>query len=277
MTEEEVEEFIRASFEENFELLRMSSGHSITDFAKTAALTQVLLYWKKLRDVALTVTDTEIKLTLPDCVSPDGRHYAIEGVVDIVRDSDETRMYDIKTHDCEYVKANIAQYEEQLNIYAHIWQELRGQSLDSTAVIATALTDDLRRAYREGDAGKLATAIEQWEPMVNIPLDHHKLDATVRAFGEVIDQIENHEFAPPPVSRLKERASPHKPIPFGVDVCRNCDARFSCKSYRQYAKFGVNKPDAEIKSYFDDYGSDVDRSEWLDGNLPSSIESELNV
>jgi hypothetical protein len=118
MTEQEVEEFIRASFEENFETLRMESGHSITPNAKQAALEQVLLYWSKLRDIAINVTDTEIKLTLPELLSSEGRKYAIEGVVDLVREEGTTWMYDIKTHDGDYVRANIGQYEEQLNVYA---------------------------------------------------------------------------------------------------------------------------------------------------------------
>ena len=55
-------------------------------------------------------------------------------------------MYDIKTHDTEAIKANIADYEQQLNVYAHIWQKLRGQRLDETAVICTQLPEALPQA-----------------------------------------------------------------------------------------------------------------------------------
>ena len=35
---------------------------------------------------------------------------------------------------------------EQLNVYAHIWQKLRGQKLDEMAVIATRPTENLHKA-----------------------------------------------------------------------------------------------------------------------------------
>ena len=53
-------------------------------------------------------------------------------------------MYDVKTHDAEAVRANLT-LERQLNVYAHIWQNLRGQGLDEPAVISTALPEGLRR------------------------------------------------------------------------------------------------------------------------------------
>lgn len=60
---------------------------------------------------------------------------SIEGVVDIVREDDKVTMYDIKTHDLEFVRSNIDFYEDQLNIYEHILQKLYNQRLDETAII----------------------------------------------------------------------------------------------------------------------------------------------
>jgi len=97
----DIESFIRQVFEENFELLAAESGHTISAASKETALQQVLLYWRKLRDVAEHVTDTEVHLTLPGQYTPQGREYAIEGVVDIVREDDRILMYDIKAHDAE--------------------------------------------------------------------------------------------------------------------------------------------------------------------------------
>ena len=274
MTENEVENFIRDAFEENFELLRLEAGYSITSDVKEAALQQVLLYWQKLRVIALKVTETEVKLTLPGQITSVGRKYSIEGVVDIIREEGSVWMYDIKTHDGDYVRSNIAMYEQQLNIYAHIWQTLRGQSLDGTAVIATAPTDDLRFALRSGDAAKIGKAVIRWEPLVPIPLDPGKLAETVNDFGCVVDQIENREFTPASLDKLKAPASKHKKIPFGTEVCRNCDARFSCASYRQFALANLTKSDAAIKYFLDDYGFDQDRAEWLDANL-GALPSQL--
>src|SRR5690606_38139191 len=94
----DIEDFIRERFAENFEQLTLESGHTLTAEARETALQQVLLYWRKLREVALSVTDTEVRLSLPNRRSPQGREFTIEGVVDIVRADDQTIMYDIKTH-----------------------------------------------------------------------------------------------------------------------------------------------------------------------------------
>ena len=50
-------------------------------------------------------------------------------MVDIVREHDRTTMYDIKTHDPEFIEANKDFYQQQLNVYAYIWQNLRAQGL----------------------------------------------------------------------------------------------------------------------------------------------------
>ena len=105
--EQEMEDFLREVFEENFEHLRLESGHSITPYGKEVAFNQVLIYWRKMRGVAENVTDTEVRLSLPQQETPRGREYTIEGVVDIVREQDRTMMYDIKTHEADYVRANL--------------------------------------------------------------------------------------------------------------------------------------------------------------------------
>ena len=85
-------------------MLRLKGGHALTDEGRQNAFNQILFYWKKLNSIAKKVTDTEVKLTLPEQITPDGRKFSIEGIVDIVREEDETWMYDIKTHDPEYVR-----------------------------------------------------------------------------------------------------------------------------------------------------------------------------
>ncbi|MDZ7648444.1 MAG: hypothetical protein U5K54_15350 [Cytophagales bacterium] len=106
MQEEEILERIGELFEDNYEVMRLEGGHAITEDIKRLALNQVLFYFQKMKDVATRVTQTEVKLTLPDQKTPKGRNFTIEGIVDIVRDDEETWMYDIKTHDPEYVMAN---------------------------------------------------------------------------------------------------------------------------------------------------------------------------
>ena len=269
MTHDEVELFLREAFEENFELLRLEAGYSVTPDVKEAAFQQVLLYWRKLNGLAMSVTDTEVKLSLPQQITPEGRTYSIEGVVDIVREDQITWMYDIKTHNADDVRATLDQYEQQLNIYAHIWQSLRGQSLDGTAVIATAPTQSMRTAMRSGQDAKIAEAFEVWEPVVPIPLNNDKVAQTVNDFGQVVDRIQNREFKSASLEKLKAPIGPHKRIPFGTEVCRNCDARFSCDSYRQFALANVSRTDATIRMFLEDFGDDITRADWIDGNLDS--------
>ena len=96
----EMERFIHDRLEENYEQLRLEGGQALTPSVKNQALNQVRMYFRKLRKVAETVTDTEVKLTLPQQTSPKGHKFTVEGVVDIIRDEErqETIMYDIKTH-----------------------------------------------------------------------------------------------------------------------------------------------------------------------------------
>src|SRR5262249_30989331 len=97
MAELDIESFLREAFEANFERLREESGRSVTPDVKAAALEQVLLYWKRLRELAEKVTETEIRLLHPDQRTPAGRRYTLEGIVDIVREADTTTLYDVKT------------------------------------------------------------------------------------------------------------------------------------------------------------------------------------
>jgi len=261
----DIQAFIEQAFEENFELLSIENGHGISAEAKAAALQQVLLYWRKLRDVAERVTDTEVRLTLPGQRTPKGREYAIEGVVDIVREDDRVVMYDVKTHEADYVRANLDLYRRQLNVYAHIWQELRGQPLDSTAIIATDFPRAVKEALSNPDPRALEAELAGWQPLIPIEYDPANKDQTLLEFGRVVDAIEDGQFAPPPPDRLRETipgALTHER--FGTRICRNCDARFSCDSYRHFAR-GTRKFNERSMTYFVD--PNPDQEEWLTAGL----------
>jgi len=230
-----VEQRIVDAFERNFDYLQLESGHSITADIKRTALNQVLLYWRKLKDLILRVTETEVRLILPNNQSPSGRVFNIEGVVDIVQGAETTIMYDIKTRTAEEVQANIEEYEKQLNVYAFIWKVLRDQPLDKTAIIATAYPEEVKNALKERDHNQLAQSLENWNPLVETNLNEKDIDEVILQFGEVVDLIEDHRFEPHDVHYLiRPYGSTQKP--FGYVVCRNCDGRFSCNSYRAYIK-----------------------------------------
>ena len=258
LTEAEVETYIREQFEENLQFLMFDGGQPLTEDAKQAALNQVLMYWRRMRAVATRVTDTEVRLNLPQQQSPQGKVFGIEGIVDLIRTGDQTIMYDIKSHDLEYVRANKELYQQQLNVYAHIWQALQQQDLDQTAIIATRYPDEVAEALATGDEQALADAFERWDPVVEIEYDSARVDETIQAFGRVVDAIEAGEFSPPQVETLAETMAGTRFV-FGRRVCRNCDARFSCSSYRQYAlKQGRGTKEATFRRYYSDSGAELE-------------------
>jgi hypothetical protein len=266
---DEIEQFIREAFEENYTLLQLEGAGYLAADVRQAALEQALLYWRKLRDVAESITDTEVKLNLPCQITPQGREFTIEGIVDIVREQDETVMYDIKTHEADFVRANREQYEKQLSVYTHIWRELRGQALDRTAVIATTHPRRLKDALLSGNKLRIEHEIKRWEPVVEIPLDQASVEETLSDFGAVVDQIEDRRFAPPPVEYLKERMEVGE-TRFATVICRNCDARFSCSSYRAYALESTGRVEQRFRAYYRDSMTDQEREEWLNATLDAA-------
>ncbi len=269
--EDQMENFIRQVFEQNYEELRLDSGHAITPDVKRTALNQALLYWRVLRDVAENVTDTEVRLSLPVQETPRGRDYTIEGVVDILRDNERTVMYDIKTHNSEYVRANLDLYEQQLNVYAHIWIELRQQNLDEMAVIATDYPEAVGNALTDEDDQELVHALSQWQPLVPIGFDPDRVQETIHEFGQVVDAIEDGSFGPPALDRLQAPMPGTRNIRFGTHVCRNCDARFSCAPYREFAWTGGRQvADRTVTQYFAEAFLDSEQESWRSANLDAS-------
>ncbi len=227
----EVEQHIHDFFDRNYDLLRQEGGHVIAEGAKRQALEQVLFYWRRLKTVATSVTETEAKLTLPGQVTPNGRPFVIDGVVDIVSNGNEILMYDLKTHDEGDVRAERDFYEGQLNVYAHIWNGIRPQRLDGAAIIATRLPKTLREALSSGDPAALNEAMASWKPVVKFPIAQGSVNRTIQDFGWCIDAIEEGQFGPPSPDQLAQR---RRGKTFAERTCANCDARFSCSSYRDY-------------------------------------------
>ena len=269
-----VEEFIREAFEENFESLKRNSGHVISPHLREMALNQVLLYWRKLSEVAENVTETEVRLHLPNQKTSSGRKYSIEGVVDIVRAHDRVIMYDIKTHESEYVRAHPEEYGQQLSVYAYIWQHLRGQQLDETAIIATAYPLSVREAIAGRDPAAIARAVSDWDPLVRLPFEPEKVEAVIAEFARVVDDIEDNRFAPTPVARLRERIGKSDNSLFATSICRYCDARFSCMAYRSYASgargFHIER---SFQEYYEDLGPDSEREDWTTNTLDFAPEA----
>jgi hypothetical protein len=263
---QEIESRIREIFEENFEFIRAEGGHSITEFTKKEAFRQVLFYFRKNVELIAKIAHAEVKLTLPEQVTPtDGIRYTLEGVIDIVREGDGTWMYDIKTHDRSAVESNREFYREQLNVYAYIWTRLMGNDLDNTAVISTALPVGLKSAIRNGNAEHVRHEMERWDPVIPLGYSEEEIASMIERFGSTVEAIEHHEFAAPPVERLSEKDAGGRGA-FANRVCRNCDVRFSCPSFREHARRN-DRAGKGFRKYFDDYGTDFTTEEFVAENL----------
>lgn len=277
--EVEIETLLREFFDQNFEDLRAESGRTIAPDVKITAWNQVLLYWKKLQHVAETVTDTEVLLSLPLRESPGERDYTIQGVVDIVEDDERTIMYDIKSFDADLVRADLHTFEQQLNVYAHIWHELRQKPLDEVAVIATAYPDTVERALESNDPEWLEAALRDWEPIIPITYDIRRVEETIAEFGAVVDAIEENRFHPRFVDDLRSRVpGRHTNTLFATNVCRNCDARFSCSSYREYAWGGGSRVrDRSDVEYYKDVLADDEQERWRTASMDASPDHDALV
>ncbi|MGH7846478.1 MAG: PD-(D/E)XK nuclease family protein [Candidatus Binatia bacterium] len=270
-TREPIEELILRQFEQNFQSLKFESGHALSPGVKEAARRQVLLCWKRLKEIAEKITDTEVRLNLPGQKTPKKRKFNIEGIVDIVRGKSHTVMYDLKTHDPDYIRENRSEYESQLNVYAHIWQSLRKQQLDEMAIIATQFPEALNRAWQ--NRGEFTAAFDEelknWDPVIPIPFKSRHVRNTVREFGRVVDAIEDGKYSPTPLKTLKKREVGNRT--FATRVCRNCDVRFSCRSYRNYVRTSKSRDLPRLREIYEDTGTGVDQQARLDAGLETAL------
>jgi hypothetical protein len=266
MTEKEIEDKIRERFELNYEILRAEGGHALTKDAKETALNQILFYYRRMRSIADNITETEVKLSLPDQFTPEGRRFSIEGIVDIVSEQGKVTMYDIKTHDAGYIKANKEIYERQLNVYAYIWENLRENKLNETAIISTALPPSLRAAIYLRNEERINAEIQKWDPVIPIGFNEQSVAETIDDFAKVVDKIESNCFVSPPAKRLKEKIEGSN-VNFALRVCANCDGRYSCESYREYALETGIRTTQNFKKYFEDFRDDAEQENYIALNL----------
>jgi hypothetical protein len=271
------EDFLMEAFEANFERLREESGRSLAPFIKESARQQVLLYYRRLRELAAQVEETEVRLVLPEQTSPAGRQYTLEGVVDIVEDGSSTVMYDLKTYlDADAARDHVEPHYRQLNVYAHIWKGLRGRQLDKVAVIATRPTRPLYRALRAGEPAKIHAAMEAWNPVLEVPVDGNVVSEVMESFGHVVDLIEDRKFSPPGLEVLKSPSRPEGKTSFAQDVCLNCDARFGCASYRQLVRAqSPGRADQALRDASADFGGDAEKQDWRDSGVTATARIDV--
>ncbi len=108
--------------------------------------------------------------------------------------------------------------------------------------------------------------LSRWEPLIPIPFEPEHVAETVQDFGEIVDRIEDGAFAPADLTTLQTRL-PGTTRTFASEICRRCDARFSCASYRAYAHAASQGAEVRFRQYFDDFGDEVEQGERIIASL----------
>jgi len=281
MNTKDIEDFIKLRLKENLKLMQAETGQRVNQNVVIAAERQALAYWHTMHLLAEKITETEVKLSLPECSTPKGRTFTIEGVVDIVKEDSGMSIYDIKTMPRDYVEKNKLKFAMQLNVYAHILGGLKGVKVKKAAVIATAPADNIKRKFNTAHFKDFIVMLKSMDPFVDIPLNEDSITDTITKFGEIVDRIQDGDFKPKSVDELKRKDTEGgKTRQFGTDVCRNCDARFSCPSYRKFRSIPENlkkvkRKDTNIWEFFTDCGESLDVSDELDANTSTGPEDLL--
>lgn len=281
MNTKDIEDFIKLRLNENLKLMQAETGQRVNQSVVIAAERQALAYWHTMHMLAENITETEVKLSLPECTTPKGRTFTIEGVVDIVQEDSGMSIYDIKTMSRDYVENNKSKFAMQLNVYAHILAGLKGYKVKKAAVIATAPADAVKRKFNTVPFEVFIDMLKSMDPFVEIPLDEASITDTITKFGEIVDCIQDGDFKPKSVGDLKRKDTEGgKTRQFGTDVCRNCDARFSCSSYRAFRSIPENlkkvkRKDTNIWEFFTDCGDSLEVSDDLDANTTTGPEDLL--
>jgi len=281
MNTKDIEDFIKLRLKENLKLMQAETGQRVNQNVVIAAERQALAYWHTMHLLAEKITETEVKLSLPECSTPKGRTFTIEGVVDIVKEDSGMSIYDIKTMPRDYVEKNKLKFAMQLNVYAHILGGLKGVKVKKAAVIATAPADNIKRKFNTAHLKDFIDMLKSMDPFVDIPLNEDSITDTITKFGEIVDRIQDGDFKPKSVDELKRKDTEGgKTRQFGTDVCRNCDARFSCPSYRKFRSIPENlkkvkRKDTNIWEFFTDCGESLDVSDELDANTSTGPEDLL--
>ena len=149
--------------------------------------------------------------------------------------------------------------------------------MDGTAIIATQFPRTLKRAIDSDDEVKLAREMEKWDPMIPIPFSQEKVEDTIHKFACVVDKIEERAFRPPALEQLQERIKGTKQR-FATRICRNCDARYSCDAYREYAQ-ATSSFSGGFAEYISDLGNadEVENTTNTNAMASDQVDIEDNI
>lgn len=260
----EFENKLRIKFEENYEYLKgQTSGHLVTGPVKDAAFLQVQYYLRRNKVLVEHINHSGVRLSLPEMKTPHVNYvYTIDGVVDIAEAKDGTLMYCIKTTDRQSLLEHLDLYRGELSVYTYIYKKIYGGNPTKIAIVTTALPKSLRDAIKVNDRILLERLMKEWQPIEVFDYSEEKVEAYINDFGLVVEKIEGGLFNPPTAMRLSEPYGRFDSI-FAIEVCRNCDVRYSCDSYSAY----IENKGGDI------YEMDLMDDTYIEDNLEDSMQA----
>ena len=155
-----IEEKLREFFEANYEYLKESSGHSINELMKERAFEQVLIYWKKHRQMILDGKVSSMQISVPNLRTPNKAiPYSIEGMIDVLEKDGKRSLFDVTTNSREQIEDDIELYKYELNLYAYELDRMKESDIGGTFVLSTSMPRDVRYALKNGNASELEHAL----------------------------------------------------------------------------------------------------------------------
>lgn len=184
-------EAIESWFSANYAMLSKKERVYLAPSSQHAALRHVMRYFERENGNWDRIKEAEVEISLIK------DQYILKGSVDLIRgEHDTVEIIDFKSEkkpDMEKDRDRLRQYQNQLEVYAHLVEERTGQKVSR-----------MHLYYTGEDGGN---------PYVSFTKDNRAIGKTIARFDDIVARIERQDYA--------ITARPAK-------LCQSCDMRAYC-------------------------------------------------
>lgn len=184
-------DIIREWMNINYQYLSKSERQYLAPQTLKAIEKQVLRYYERESGNWDRIKEAEVEISLVK------DQYILKGSVDLIRgENDTVEIIDFKSEkkpDMEKDRDRLRQYQNQLEVYAHLVEERTGQKVSRMHL------------YYTGEDGS--------NPYVSFNKDDRSIGKTIARFDDIVSRIENQDY------RMTSRPA---------KLCPNCDMRAYC-------------------------------------------------
>ncbi|MGP9631995.1 ATP-dependent DNA helicase [Halomonas sp. AOP43-A1-21] len=187
------QEAIEDWFSANYGMLSKKERVYLAPRSQRAALLHVLRYYERENGHWDRIKEAEVEISLIK------DQYILKGNVDLIRgEQDTVEIIDFKSEkkpDMEKDRERLRQYQNQLEVYAHLVEKRTGQKVSR-----------MHLYYTGEDGGN---------PYVSFTKDERSIGKTIERFDDIVARIEQQDY--------QIEARPTK-------LCQSCDMRAYCDS-----------------------------------------------